>query len=169
MFQFLIGRLSTKIEIFGPATNPKSFNSLQVDYQPFAYSHFCCCYRHVSIPYRQTINQTFDYYRFLYLLGFNSLQVDYQRTLHMLNNYKRKIVSIPYRQTINLMMMSITRLQKNVSIPYRQTINQKNTAVVFWKDELFQFLIGRLSTLPQYILQWHLLGFNSLQVDYQLS
>ncbi len=127
LFQFLIGRLSTKTIDWSEIAPHEGFNSLQVDYQPFEQALFqqsICQFqfligrlstqncmtvlwlkRPVSIPYRQTINCK-----------------DRQA-----NRRRCSLVSIPYRQTINnIWPMWTYMIATSVSIPYRQTINQKS-------------------------------------------
>ena len=61
-FQFLIGRLSTSLNFSMPLPCLASFNSLQVDYQLSLVLNLPTHLLLVSIPYRQTINQTSVYH-----------------------------------------------------------------------------------------------------------
>ncbi len=166
-FQFLIGRLSTQSNLpnmpkkqvcfnslqvdyqlstsIGSGIVPLSFNSLQVDYQPKAllldycrYAQFQFLIGRLSTSISPTIYTIFS-------CGFNSLQVDYQRYPHLQ-------ASFPH--------CSFNSLQ----VDYQQykPVAAKNLGA------LFQFLIGRLSTLiAQLLCLKDSLSFNSLQVDYQ--
>ena len=144
LFQFLIGRLATLLV--------KAVIHTVIS---------------VSIPYRQARNSSckgcYSYGDFC----FNSLQVGSQRSIATVIGLSY-LVSIPYRQARNsYYFIGAFRYLNHVSIPYRQARNLI-VGESPGEEEVFQFLIGRLATLPsKAIMPSGEPSFNSLQVGSQ--